>query len=122
MKKKYLILAGALLFATAGMQSCLDFDDPGDELGVNQTLIDNTTYIGNIDSIPYHITPSEEGVNEAIDVLTKGKYFGQILNGQYCMRGGKNGDVPGGHAYQRQYSLGPDNYAQYFTVPHKKFM
>ena len=120
--KKYLILAGSLLVASFAMQSCLDFDDPGDELGVNQTVLDNTVYIGNIDSIPYHTTPTAAGVDEAIKTLNDGKYFGQILNGQYCMRGGKNGDVPGAHAYQRQYSLGPDNYAQYFTVPHKKFM
>jgi hypothetical protein len=38
------------------------------------------------------------------------------------MRGGKEGYLPGGHAYQSQYSLGPDLYAQYFTVPHKDFM
>ena len=120
--KKYLTLASSLLIASFAMQSCLDFDDPGDELGVNQTILDNTVYVGNIDSIPYHNTPTEAGLEEAIKTLEDGKYFGQILNGQYCMRGGKEGNAPGGHAYQRQFSLGTDNYAQYFTVPHKKFM
>ncbi|MBR6016100.1 MAG: SusD/RagB family nutrient-binding outer membrane lipoprotein, partial [Prevotella sp.] len=38
------------------------------------------------------------------------------------MRGGKNASYPGEHAYQRQFSLGPDNYAQYTTVPHYDFM
>ena len=38
------------------------------------------------------------------------------------MRGGKEGQLPGGHAYQHQYSFGTDLYAQYFTVPHKDFM
>jgi hypothetical protein len=38
------------------------------------------------------------------------------------MRGGKEGGVPAAHAYQRQYSLGPDLYAQYFVLPHKDFM
>lgn len=120
--KKYIILASSLFIASFAMQSCLDFDDPGDELGVNQTIIDNTVHVGNIDSIPYHNTPSEEGVRNAIQTLAEGKYFDQLLNGQYCMRGGKEGNAPGAHAYQRQFSLGTDMYAQYFTVPHKKFM
>jgi hypothetical protein len=30
--------------------------------------------------------------------------------------------VPGAHAYQRQFSLGPDAYAQYMVVHHKDFM
>ena len=38
------------------------------------------------------------------------------------MRGGKENGMPAAHAYQRQYSLGPDTYSQYFTVPHKDFM
>lgn len=38
------------------------------------------------------------------------------------MRGGKNGEMPGEHAYQRQFTLGPDNYAQYSMVPHSDFM
>lgn len=105
------------------MQSCLDFDDPGDELGVNQ-ITTNTTSLrgGNIDTIKYMFEPTEEGVNFALDSLDKDKMLGTSLSGQYCMRGGKEGSVPGEHAYQRQFSLGPDNYAQYFTVPHKKFM
>ena len=38
------------------------------------------------------------------------------------MRGGKNGEMPGEHAYQRQFTLGPDNYAQFSMVPHSDFM
>ena len=45
----------------------------------------------------------------------------QCITGLYNMRGGKEGDVPGPHAYQYQYNLEADNYAQYFVVTHKDF-
>ena len=41
MKKKYLILAGSLLFASVAMQSCLDYDDPGDELGLGDIILED---------------------------------------------------------------------------------
>lgn len=123
MKKKHIILAGALLFATAGVQSCLDFDDPGSEAGKNVFETESTKYVGDVDNIPYLNQPTQEGVFAAIDTLqNKYNYFSQCLSGIYMMRGGKEGQMPGAHAYQRQYSLGPDLYAQYFTVPHKDFM
>ena len=123
MKKRHIILAGALLFATAGMQSCLDFDDPGTEAGVNAFDTETTLHVGDVDHIPFLIEPTKEGVRAAIDTLqNKYRYFGQCLSGIFMMRGGKEGQMPGDHAYQRQYSLGPDLYAQYFTVPHKDFM
>ena len=102
------------------MQSCLDFDDPGSELGVGSTMIDTEHFVGNVDTIPYLNQPTESGVKEAIATLDK--YFGQLLTGQYNMRGGKEGGTPAAHAYQRQYSLGPDLYAQYFVLPHKDYM
>ena len=118
-----MILAGALLFATAGMQSCLDFDDPGTESGANAFDTETTLHVGNVDSIPYLNQPTEAGVMAAIDTLqNQYRYFNRCLSGIYMMRGGKEGQLPGDHAYQRQYSLGPDLYAQYFTVPHKDFM
>ena len=123
MKKRHIILAGTLLFATAGMQSCLDFDDPGSEVNKNIFETESTHHVGNVDSIPFMNEPTQEGVAAAIDTLqNKYRYFGQCLSGIYMMRGGKEGQLPGDHAYQRQYSLGPDLYAQYFTVPHKDFM
>lgn len=118
--KKYIIFAGSLLFATFAMQSCLDYDDPGDELGVGSVIVDTEYYVGNIDTIPYLNQPTEEGVNNAISELDT--YLKQAQGGQFSMRGGKEGNMPAEHAYQRQYSLGPDTYAQYFTVPHKDFM
>ncbi len=118
-----MILAGALLFATAGMQSCLDFDDPGTESGANAFDTETTLHVGNVDNIPYLSQPTEAGVMAAIDTLqNQYRYFNRCLSGIYMMRGGKEGQLPGDHAYQRQYSLGPDLYAQYFTVPHKDFM
>ena len=123
MNKKHILLAGALFFASTAMQSCLDYDDPGDEANLNTIGTETVVHVGNVDSIPYLNQPTPEGVQAAIDTLqNKYQYFGQCLSGIYMMRGGKEGQMPGDHAYQRQYSLGPDLYAQYFTVPHKDFM
>ena len=120
--KKYIMFAGSLIFASFALQSCLDYDDPGDELGISSVLTETTRYVGNVDTIPYLNLPTEEGMQNAIDTLTQYGYFGMSLTGQYCLRGGKQGERPGAHAYQRQFSMGPDRYAQYFTVPHKDFM
>ena len=122
MNKKYLMLAGSLFFASVAFQSCLDYDDPGDESGLGTIMTDTEKYVGNVDSIPYQNQPTEAGVKAAIDTLNKYGYFGQSLGGQFNIRGGKENGLPAAHAYQRQYSLGPDLYAQYFTVPHKDFM
>ncbi len=120
--KKYLMLAGSLFLASAAMQSCLDYDDPGSENSMSTIQTETTRYVGNVDSIPYQNQPTPEGVRAAIDTLETFGYLGQTLSGQYNIRGGKEGGMPAAHAYQRQYSLGPDLYAQYFTVPHKDFM
>lgn len=117
--KKYLILAGSVLFASLTMQSCLDFDDPGAEMNLS-SVMGLEYYVGNVDTIPYRNLPSEESVDKAMNDLKI--YFQQAKAGQYNLRGGKEGGLPGEHAYQRQYSLGPDLYAQYFVVPHKDFM
>lgn len=47
--------------------------------------------------------------------------IGQALSGLYGLRGGKNGGAPEAHAYQFEFSLGPDNYCQYSCVPHSDF-
>ena len=121
--KKYILFAGSLVFASFALQSCLDYDDPGAELGVGSTTTETTEYIGNVDTIPFRdYVPTEAGVRLAIDSMNKLGYFGQSLGGQFNMRGGKENGMPAAHAYQRQYSLGPDTYSQYFTVPHKDFM
>ena len=121
--KKFLF-AGMMAVTALSIQSCLDFDDPGAELGSGQTTVDATLNLnqGKVDSIGYRRDIPVEELRGAIDVLNKNKMFGNSLTGQYCLRGAKNGDVPGAHAYQRQYSLGPDAYAQYMVVHHKDFM
>ena len=132
--KKFLVFASALLATSFSMQSCGDFTDPGDELGAGQITTgnnngnnsnNNSTNGGNIE-INYLFEPTEEGFNAAKTALDQGYVLQTIPSGTYCLRGGKIQDgvvyKPASHAYQRQYSLGPDLYAQYFTVPHKDFM
>ena len=99
------------------------------------TVNGNTSLAARFDKVndKTNITPeiyerdlTEDEVSNAISVLRNGMYLQTIPSGTYCLRGGKvqNGVVykPAEHAYQYQYSFGPDLYAQYFTVPHKDFM
>lgn len=119
---KKIFFLGALAVTALGVQSCLDYDDPGSELGINQSTTETTVHHGNPDSLGYRRLFTEQEVMAGVQTLEKYNYFRQSITGQYCLRGAKNGEVPQAHAYQRQYSLGPDAYAQYFTVPHKDFM
>ena len=116
--KKYQILW--IFVAVLGLTSCLDFDDPIDTLNFNQEALEDSVYHGNPTKIDYNINITEAQFDDALASLQT--YLKQAKSGQYSMRGGKNGDYPGEHAYQRQFSLGPDNYAQYTTVPHYDFM
>ena len=83
---------------------------------------DEIRAINNVGITPeiYNRQPTEEEVTDAIAELDV--QFRQARGGRYCLRGGKDGRYPSAHAYQIQYSLGPDLYAQYFTVPHRDFM
>ncbi len=110
----------ALAFATFGLSSCLDFDEPEDVFQDTDVLIDDVVLHGAADSINYLCQPTEIGVDSAIARLDT--YLKMTITGQYAIRGGKEGSMPGEHAYQRQFCLGPDNYAQYSTVPHHDFM
>lgn len=140
--KKYLMLAGSLLFATFALQSCLEYDDPGDELGLGDIKLetptpdepDNTDVPGgeiigpnelvrkvsNVDEFNFRKEVAIENVAQAMGDLDI--QFRQAMGGRYSIRGGKEAAYPGAHAYQRQYSLGPDAYAQYMVVPHRDFM
>lgn len=118
MKTKLYTIACIGLSAFA-LTSCLQYDDPGAELGSTQEIADEEWHSGDVDRIDFQKLPTEEGVKAAIAKLeTK---FKQSKTAQYSLRGGKEGNVPQAHAYQFQYSLGPDAYAQYFVVPHKDF-
>lgn len=70
-------------------------------------------------SIDYKKTISGEEAQTAIEALDV--KLGQCKTGIYNMRGGKEGGVPASHAYQYQYNLDTDNYAQYFVITHKDF-
>ena len=118
MKKSIIYL---MMLAGAGftLQSCLDYDNPGDEISVDQGVGDATRYHGNIDSIDYKTVPEKEVVEKAIEDLQS--LFGYSLSAQYAMRGGKENGMPGAHAYQYQYNFGSDAYSGYFVVTHYDF-
>jgi len=122
MKQNTFILSLAAVALTLGFTSCMDFefDDPVSTLNYNQVALEDEVYHGKAEVLNYDVDITEAGFDEALTKLQV--YLKQAKGGQYAMRGGKEGNYPGEHAYQRQYSLGPDNYAQYATVPHYDFM
>ena len=120
MKRNTFLNVAAFSLIAFGLASCMDFDSPLDTLNVDQEVVSDSVYHGNPGNIDYEINITEAQFDKALAELDT--YLRQAKSGQYSMRGGKNGDYPGEHAYQRQYSLGPDNYAQYTTVPHYDFM
>lgn len=119
---KHNIIYSALVaaFAIFAMPSCMDYDEPADEFLPGQIVVEDSTYHGNPDHIDFNREITKAGVDSAKKRLEI--YLQQAITGQYALRGGKNGDVPGAHAYQRQFSLATDIYAQYITVPHFDFM
>lgn len=119
MKNSKIFVYAALALSAFGMQSCLDYDTPGDEFNANQTIVPPVVSSGKADVIDYKKVISDEGVAEAIMALDDNIRTAQT--GVYGIRGGKDGGAPVAHAYQFCYSLGPDNYVQYFCVPHCDF-
>lgn len=122
MKKNKILLFAALAFSAFGMQSCLDYDTPSDEFQQNQIINKPAVVKGEADNIEYMKQVSQEGFMKAYSELEAQEAFGQCISAIYAMRGGKEGQMPGEHAYQRQFTLGPDNYAQFSMVPHSDFM
>ena len=122
MKHNKYILQLAAVVLSLGFGSCMDygFDDPVSTLSYNQVALDDEVYHGTAEILNYDVNITEAGFDKALNNLQT--YLRQAKGGQYALRGGKEGNYPGEHAYQRQYSLGPDNYAQYTTVPHYDFM
>lgn len=119
MKNSKIFVYAALALSAFGMQSCLDYDTPGDEFNANETKVPPVIGSGKADVIDYKKVISDEGVAEAIIALDDNIRTAQT--GVYGIRGGKDGGAPVAHAYQFCYSLGPDNYVQYFCVPHSDF-
>lgn len=119
MKNSKIFVYAALALSAFGMQSCLDYDTPGDEFNANQTIVPPVISSGKADVIDYEKVISDEGVAEAIMALDDNIRTAQT--GVYGIRGGKDGAALEAHAYQFCYTLGPDNYVQYFCVPHYDF-
>ena len=76
-------------------------------------------YAQNPSSIDYKKAISADEAQAAMDALDV--KLGQVKTGVYNMRGGKEGGVPAAHAYQYQYNLDTDTYAQYFVTTHKEW-
>ena len=104
-----------------GMQSCLDYDQPGDEFVDKESQVIEPPVIssGKADVIDYTKEISDNGIKQAMRDLRS--QFGSAQTGIYGLRGGKEGGMPEAHAYQFLSCLGPDNYVQYFCVPHSDF-
>lgn len=118
MKKTLLYIA--LACATSlSLQSCLDYDDPGDELSGNQVTTSTDLHQGAADTLNYARLITADQAREAAEALQI--ELSQCKTGVYNMRGGKEGGVPAAHSYQFQYNLESDNYAQYFVTTHKDF-
>lgn len=119
MKTTKLSFACAAAVAILSLQSCLDFDVTGDEFNSTTENMDKVTTRGAADSIPY-LTEANADTVKAI----RKNYRLMLTNlkgGVYAMRGGKDGAMPGPHAYQYQFCLGADIYAQYGVIPHSFF-
>ena len=101
-------------------------EEPKDTIFPGNEPIDTAIINTKVDILDYQREFTQEGFSAAKASLDSTYVLQTIPSGTYCLRGGKiqYGVVykPAEHAYQLQYSLGPDLYAQYFTVPHKDFL
>ena len=119
MKRHQVILAATMLLSAIAFQSCLDYDTTGDEFNSTTKDTQQVTNRGKVDSIPYKSVYTEEHVQTVAQNLEDPMRV--ALGAQFAMRGGKQGQTPVTHAYQYQFSLGVDNYAQYCAIPHTNF-
>ncbi len=117
MKKSFIYLTVVVL-AVNLLTSCLFREDFVGSEFVHGTIKGETAiHLGKADEINYHTDITEAGLDEALEALESTKIIGHILSAQYALRGGKNGNIPGPHAYQYQFSLQIDNYAGYLCLP-----
>lgn len=119
MKRHQVILAATMLLSAIAFQSCLDYDTTGDEFNSTTKDTQQVTNRGKVDSIPYKSVYTVEQVQTVAQKLEDPMRV--ALGAQFAMRGGKQGQTPVTHAYQYQFSLGVDNYAQYCAIPHTNF-
>ena len=119
--KKTLFIISALVCGLS-LQSCLDFDDPGDEL--NSTTQKGGQVGSNaINHIDYDRPLTLQTLENAMNALNSDANMPlpASKSAQFCLRGGKDGNVPGAHAYQYQYCLETDAYCGYAVVSHNDF-
>lgn len=121
MKQTKIFIYAAVALMTCCIQSCLDYDNPGDEFIDKESQVIEPPVIssGKADVIDYKKTISDAGAKAAYKAL-RGQ-LGSAQTGIYGLRGGKEGGTPVPHAYQFLFSLGPDAYVQYHCVPHSDF-
>ncbi len=107
----------ALLF-TFTLSSCLFVNEElGSEFLTGTIEGETVVHLGNADRIDFRHEVTEEGLATALGKMNQTGLLGQLLPGQYALRGGKQGDMPGPHAYQYQFNLQIDNYAGYLCLP-----
>lgn len=117
MKSTILYICAALLAATT-LSSCLFNEDfVGSEFTAGTIEGETAVHLGKADNINYQRKITEAGLTSALETMNKTKLLGQMLSAQYALRGGKQGNSPGPHAYQYQFSLETDNYAGYLCLP-----
>lgn len=85
MKKNNFFIA-CIVMSLLGMQSCMDFDVPGDELTGNTEEGSDEVYHGAADILDYHKEISQEGLDLALTNLAKEAPLGYILSATYSMR------------------------------------
>ena len=119
MKRHQILLAITMLSLSIGFQSCLDYDMTGDEFNSTTKNTQQVTNRAKVDSIPYKTVYTAEQVQSVAQKLEDPMRV--AMGAQFAMRGGKKAETPGTHAYQYQFSLGVDNYAQYCAIPHTNF-
>lgn len=93
-----------------------------DKIGIPIESIDSIIMSGlstNPTKIDFKKQCSATEIDNAYNLI---KELAQIANfSSYALRGGKNGGPPSSHAYQYQFALGTDFYAQYGVLPHSFF-
>ena len=121
MKKTKIFVYASMALAAFGMQSCLDYDTPGDEFVDKGTQVIEPPVIssGKADVLDYRKEICGDSAKAAYRALRS--QLGSAQTGIYGLRGGKEGGMPEAHAYQFLSCLGPDNYVQYACVPHSDF-
>lgn len=112
-----ILFAGVFVLSVIGLNSCLFKDDIGDELNIGTIVGGGVLHSGQADNINYQKVITESGFKWAKQKMEGEGIIGMIQNAQSSMHGGKEGNDPGPHAYQYQFSLQIDNYAGYMCAP-----